>query len=169
MPQLRGVVARFQQRQKEQQNADEQVDQPKQLIVPCHRHDIKRSNAPLLLSSKLRDNFEGPVLIRVLSKAQPHLRIFLRASPKVFVQGIEGVSIIQEIVEQARIIDKQVELQVADRREARLAEVAVLILDHYLSQRDIWHLHAAMMQDGGQLLYANFDYMWQAQLPWQIR
>ena len=35
----------------------------------------------------------------------------------------------------------------ADRREARLAEVVVLILDHYLSQRDIWHLHAAMMQD----------------------
>lgn len=30
--------------------------------------------------------------------------------------------------------------------QARLAEVAVLILDHYLSQRDIWHLHAAMMQ-----------------------
>ena len=30
--------------------------------------------------------------------------------------------------------------------QARLSEVAVLILDHYLSQRDIWHLHAAMMQ-----------------------
>ena len=30
--------------------------------------------------------------------------------------------------------------------EASLSEVAVLILDHYLSQRDIWHLHAAMMQ-----------------------
>ena len=69
----------------------------------------------------------------------------------------------------------QVELQIAERREARrveslwglearLAEVVVLILDQYLTQRDIWHLHAAMLQDGGQLLYANFDYPQGA--PW---
>ena len=31
--------------------------------------------------------------------------------------------------------------------EASLSEVAVLILDHCLSQRDIWHLHTAMMQE----------------------
>lgn len=71
----------------------------------------------------------------------------------------------QEILDQGKIFDKQVELQVAERREASLSEVAVLILDHYLSQRDIWHLHAAMMQDGGQILYANFDYMLRQLVP----
>lgn len=166
MPQLRGVVARFQQRHKEQQSVEEQVDQPKLLIVPCNRHDIKRSHAPFLLSSKLQDKFEGPVLVRVISKAQPQLRLFFRASAKVFVPSVlEGISIMQEILDQGKIFDKQVELQVAERREASLSEVAVLILDHYLSQRDIWHLHAAMMQDGGQILYANFDYMLRQLVP----
>ncbi|CAJ1413777.1 unnamed protein product, partial [Effrenium voratum] len=162
MPRISGVVARFQQRQKEQKDQD---DQPKLLIVPCSRHDMKRSHAPFLLTEKLRDRFEKDVLIQVVSQAQPQLRLFLRCQPKVFLKTLDGISIMDEITQSAKIVDKQVELRVADKVEARLAEVVVLVFERYLSKRDIWHLHAAMMQDGGQILYANFDYVLRQLVP----
>ncbi|CAE7423588.1 unnamed protein product [Symbiodinium pilosum] len=59
---------------------------------------------------------------------------------------------------QAKLSDKQVEIQEVPKEEARLGEVVIQVFDRYLSKRDIWHLHLRMLQGGGQVLYANFNH-----------
>jgi len=153
---VRGIVARFQQRQKELKQ-EEHDEKPKLLSVPCRTHVFQSRNAACLLGKKVRDRFDDNLLLRIISKSQPNLRLFVRAQRKVFSGDLEGVSLLDEIAQQAKVSDKQVELQEVPKEEARLAEVVIQVFDRYLSKRDIWHLHLRMLQGGGQVLYANFN------------
>jgi len=135
-------------------------------IVTCSRHsDRELGGTPCVLSKSLQGMFSANALLRVVSKQQPDLRFYARAHTANFAQSVKGISILATISEAAKINDKDVELREVSEEEAQLAGVVMVISDRYLSKRDIWHMHLAMMEDGAELLYSSYSHNLQSHIP----
>lgn len=127
--------------------------------VPCSRHEERDFQGPCVLAASLQEGglITPNALLRVRSRQQPELRFYARAHQGSFAQSVKGISILRSIADQAKMTDKEVELEEVAEEEARLDEVVMVLGDCYMSSRDVWHLHLAMMQEGGQILYHGFE------------
>lgn len=129
---------------------------PQARFVPCSFHDDRGVRAVCKLSPSLCEEFSGRTL-RIISRSQPGVAFYVKARPEAGSEAVRGVSILRCISERSGIVDREVELRVVSDEEATLSEVIFVVTDRYLSKRDIWHLHIAMVQDGGQVLYSADD------------
>lgn len=131
---------------------------PKQkLLVPCVRHEDREfGHIPCLLSKSLEDQVATNCILRVVSRQQPELRFFVRAHPDNFDGSVRGISVLQTLAERAKLTDKDVELVEVPEEEAHVDSMVMVLGERYMSQRDLWHMHLAMMQESALLLYMGF-------------
>lgn len=106
---------------------------------------------------------ERNAIFRVLFAKDPSLRFYARAhpdcasaakdGPKIHILGAIG----REVLVQSAW-DKELDVQQVTDSEARLTTVVMVLSDRYMSKRDVWHLHHAMMEPHGPLLYSAPDF-----------
>uniref|UniRef100_A0A7S4W338 Vacuolar membrane-associated protein Iml1 N-terminal domain-containing protein n=1 Tax=Alexandrium monilatum TaxID=311494 RepID=A0A7S4W338_9DINO len=126
--------------------------------VHLARHEELESTKPCLLSKSLERSYASHALLRVTSRKHPGLRLYARAHPLNFSEAVRGISMLRSIVAGALLRETEVEVQEVPEEEAELQEVVMVLMDRYLSKRDIWHLHLSMMEDKGQVIYGGFEH-----------
>lgn len=135
--------------------------------VPVVRHN-KRDSGVCVLSATLKSSFRLNELLKAVSPVQPDLRFYVRANAESFSDAVEAgkISILKEVADrlfpvakdQLLPVNPELELLSVGEDEPVLEEVVFVLLDRYLSKRDLWHLHLTMMQECGALIYSCYEH-----------
>eukprot|EP00929_Paragymnodinium_shiwhaense_P115061 TRINITY_DN8366_c0_g1_i1.p1 TRINITY_DN8366_c0_g1~~TRINITY_DN8366_c0_g1_i1.p1 ORF type:complete len:1302 (-),score=320.47 TRINITY_DN8366_c0_g1_i1:377-4282(-) len=150
------LAARYQGAWREQEAAPQQ----KSATVTLTKHRELPEWPVLCLGKDLESVFSKNALLRLTCKEKPAVKLFIRALPSSFLASARGVSALSTIAGKASLAefgDEEVQLLEVEEKEAKLQDVTIVLFDRYLSKRDLWQLHLAMMQEPGEILYAGHN------------
>ncbi|CAJ1334434.1 unnamed protein product, partial [Effrenium voratum] len=152
------IAARFQAKKEESENPGDTPAGVTEVGWAWHEEEDRR---PVLLPTSLRDRFPDGTLIRVKFSEKPELPFYIRAHTESYQESKSGnISIQKSILTAAGVrglLDKKAQLEKAKDSAADLQNVVMVISDVYMSKRDLWHLHLAMMQQRGRVLYCGYN------------